>query len=291
MAWSISKSKSKFYLFILSVVICSTARYGGQSSAFTANTHKLQQQQQQQQQQQNKYEYETETENEMNNSKDQDDTIIQILWSSRGPYCCQNNGQLYTPDRMIRNETLLINKIEHKLNNYIVDNNTSTNSSTNSSTSDASAATATAAATATYDNNRSYYYNITVVDFGTLSLYESIRLANKSHILVGIHGAGLIWSTFLLRKQQKQQKQQNNNKHNNNSTLVPGGSTIIRPGLVEIFAGNRPPMNRHYHNLASLCNIQYQSTKHYWKGSNKYIRWTDNHVNEVVDSIKAIIIV
>ena len=50
MAWSISKSKSKFYLFILSVVICSTARYGGQSSAFTANTHKLQQQQQQQQQ-------------------------------------------------------------------------------------------------------------------------------------------------------------------------------------------------------------------------------------------------
>ena len=47
MAWSISKSKSKFCLFILSVVICSTARYGGQSSAFTANTQKLQQQQQQ----------------------------------------------------------------------------------------------------------------------------------------------------------------------------------------------------------------------------------------------------
>ncbi|OEU18063.1 hypothetical protein FRACYDRAFT_238496 [Fragilariopsis cylindrus CCMP1102] len=197
------------------------------------------------QQQQNKDEYETETENEMNNSKDKDNTIIQILWSSRGPYCCQNNGQLYTPDRMIRNETLLIKKIEHRLNNYIVDNNTST-SSTNT---------------------------------------------NKSHILVGIHGAGLIWSTFLLRRQQKQQKQQNNNKHNNNSALVPGGSTIIRPGLVEIFAGNRPPMNRHYHNLASLCNIQYQSTKHYWKGSNKYVRWTDNHVNEVVDSIKAIIIV
>jgi archaellum component FlaG (FlaF/FlaG flagellin family) len=41
MAWS--TSTSKLLLFILSVVIC-TARHGGQSSAFTANTRQLQQQ-------------------------------------------------------------------------------------------------------------------------------------------------------------------------------------------------------------------------------------------------------
>jgi len=121
-------------------------------------------------------------------------------------------------------------------------------------------------------------YNITVVDFGTLSTFESIRLASQSDIMVGVHGAGLIWSAFLpLTTAQTQ--------YNINSSSSSSSSSSS--GLVEIFGGDRNPDNRHYHNIASLMGIQYVETK-FWNGSQKVLRWNDARVNELVSLIRSI---
>ena len=76
-------------------------------------------------------------------------------------------------------------------------------------------------------------YNITTVNFGTLTTHESLKIASQSHIMVGVHGAGLIWSAFL--------------------------RSDPHAGLLEMFGGDRSSVNRHYHNIASLADMHYQS--------------------------------
>ena len=100
-------------------------------------------------------------------------------------------------------------------------------------------------------------YNITTVDFANLTLYESVKVASQSRIMVGVHGAGLIWSGFL-----------KSDRH---------------AGLLEMFGGDRGPANRHYHNIASLADIHYRSMS--LKGS---LRWDKKTVNTIVGKIKSI---
>lgn len=76
-------------------------------------------------------------------------------------------------------------------------------------------------------------YDIKVVDFGHLTAEESIRVVSESDVMVGVHGAGLMWSAFLPR----------------------------HGGLVEIFGADRGSNNRHYHNVASLSDLHYQEIK------------------------------
>jgi hypothetical protein len=159
---------------------------------------------------------------------------IQILWSSRQPYCCKN-GSVLTPKRIMGNETGWIESMGSLLGSG---------------------------------------YSITVVDFGTLSTLESIRLVAHSDIMLGVHGAGLVWSVFLplpLRKPGSS----NSNSNSANS------------GLVEIFGGDRNPRNRHYHNLASLVGIEYRETK-IWPRSDRIFRWTQELLNEAVYEIRSI---
>lgn len=156
---------------------------------------------------------------------------IQILWSSRQPYCCRG-GKIYTPKRAIANETQWIDSLGAMLGDG---------------------------------------YKIKIVDFGTLSVFESVNVVEQSDIMVGVHGAGLMWSAFLpFGKSGK-----------------PTDSTSESKGLVEIFTGDRSPSNRHYHNIASLVGIQYRETKH-WSSSDRMSRWDEKRLNEVVSQIRSI---
>lgn len=156
---------------------------------------------------------------------------IQIIWSSRQPYCCRDN-ETFTPKRIIENETEWIKL----LGNLLGDG-----------------------------------YKIKNVDFGTLSLSESIQVVEEADIMVGMHGAGLTWSAFLpFAKSGK-----------------PSNITGKQKGLVEIFAGDRNQVNRHYHNIASLVGIQYRETE-YWSSSDKIIRWNEKRLNEVASQIRSI---
>ena len=86
---------------------------------------------------------------------------IQVVWSSRQPYNREYN-KTYVPNRAIVNEEELVGRVEERLGGH--------------------------------DK-----YNITIVDFGKMSTRESIRIAANSDIMVGVHGCGLIWSSFLPR--------------------------------------------------------------------------------------------
>ncbi len=156
---------------------------------------------------------------------------IQILWSSRQPYCCRG-GKMYTPKRIIKNETQWIDSLGALLGDG---------------------------------------YKIKVVDFGILSLFESVNVVKQSDIMVGAHGAGLMWSVFLPFGKSGE----------------PTDSTSESKGLVEIFTGDRAHVNRHYHNIASLVGIQYRETKH-WSSSDKMFRWDEKRLNEVVSQIRSI---
>ncbi|CUI12345.1 membrane-associated protein, putative [Bodo saltans] len=74
-------------------------------------------------------------------------------------------------------------------------------------------------------------YEVRNVDFGALNPDKSIEEASNADVIVGVHGAGLTWASFLPR----------------------------HGGLVELFGGDRGSNNRHYHNLASLADIHYRS--------------------------------
>ena len=155
----------------------------------------------------------------------------QIIWSSRQPYCCRG-GKMYTPKCIIRNETQWIDSLGALLGDG---------------------------------------YKIKAVDFGSLSLLESANVVEQSDIVVGAHGAGLMWSVFLPFGKSGE----------------PTNSTSESKGLVEIFTGNRSNVNRHYHNIASLVGIQYRETK-YLSSSAKMIGWDEKRLNEVVSQIRSI---
>ena len=171
-----------------------------------------------------------------NNTKNNNNNrTIQILWSSRQPYCCKN-GSISTPKRIMGNETGWIESMGTLLGPG---------------------------------------YSITTVDFGTLSTLESIRLVAHSDIMVGVHGAGLVWSVFLPLPLGRPGSNSNSNSNSANS------------GLVEIFGGDRNPHNRHYHNLATLVGIEYRETK-IWPRSDRIFRWTEKLLNEAVSEIRSI---
>jgi hypothetical protein len=75
--------------------------------------------------------------------------------------------------------------------------------------------------------------------------------------MVGVHGAGLIWSAFM----------------------------PVHGGLIEIFGGDRPSYNRHYHNVASLADLHYRELS--LSGGNS-IGWDDGTVDKLVEMIKSI---
>lgn len=102
-------------------------------------------------------------------------------------------------------------------------------------------------------------YNITTIDFGKISTYESIKAAASSDIIMGVHGAGLVWASFLPR----------------------------HGGLVEIFGGNRGSSNRHYHNIASLADIHYRSTNMNAGNSGKFF-WGKRDVHDLDAIVRSI---
>ncbi|KAL7535507.1 hypothetical protein ACHAXR_007931 [Thalassiosira sp. AJA248-18] len=151
--------------------------------------------------------------------KHNDGQIIQILWSSRGPYCCRPMGKMYTPTRNIAEEEALVRAVQSSLGSK---------------------------------------YNIRRVNFGNnMTTADSVSAASNSQIMVGVHGAGLVWSGFM--KQHS--------------------------GLVEIFGGDRDSSNRHYHNIASLADIHYRSLT--MRGYHA-LTWDQTTVDQIVEKIQSI---
>lgn len=103
-------------------------------------------------------------------------------------------------------------------------------------------------------------YNITTVNFGSLTLLQSVKIASQSNIMVGAHGAGLIWSSFLKLEQHS--------------------------GLLEMFGGDRSSGNRHYHNLASLADIHYRSLS--LRSKNSVLTWDSVAVSNIAEKIRSI---
>jgi hypothetical protein len=78
--------------------------------------------------------------------------------------------------------------------------------------------------------NEPPYYDFVLVNFAELSPAKSIEAASNGDILLGVHGAGLMWAAFLPR----------------------------HGGLVELFPDGLQHVNRHYHNVASLADVHYR---------------------------------
>ena len=114
------------------------------------------------------------------------------------------------------------------------------------------------------DELKKTFPGILKVDFGKISAKESVKIVSSSDVMVGVHGAGLMWSAFLPR----------------------------HGGLVEIFGGDRGPSNRHYHNVASLSDIHYRDiTNQYLVANAKQLRWLGNKKfsDELIEKINQVI--
>ena len=106
-------------------------------------------------------------------------------------------------------------------------------------------------------------HSITSIDFGHLTAEQSIRVVSGADIMIGMHGAGLMWSAFLPR----------------------------HGGLVEIFGADRGPHNRHYHNVASLSDLHYSDIRPgslltvarnlKWNGGKTFLRQVIESVEQV----------
>ena len=158
-------------------------------------------------------------------NESRDDNVsnsVQVLWSSRGAYFSNpDTGEMYTPSRSIANEQKLVQAVQNSLGSH---------------------------------------YNITMVNFGVnMTSSDSVKAAYNAHILVGVHGAGLVWSSF----------------------MKP------HTGLLEMFGGDRGRINRHYHNIASLADLHYRSLT-LRSGGKKSLIWDERSVNEIVQKIKSI---
>ena len=88
----------------------------------------------------------------------------------------------------------------------------------------------------------------------------SVQIASTSHIIAGVHGAGLIWTSFLPR----------------------------HGGVVELFGGDRGSVNRHYHNIASLADIHYRSLSIGRGSTSKTLGWDGRTVETIVQKIRSI---
>ena len=72
---------------------------------------------------------------------------------------------------------------------------------------------------------------ISSVDLGSFTMNDAMDLMRHTDILIGVHGAALVWSMFL-----------------------PEGA-----GLIELFGGDRGESNRHYPNIAAMSRLLYES--------------------------------
>lgn len=139
-----------------------------------------------------------------------------ILWSSRKPFCCVEN-KTWMVKRSLNDEDRFLQVLADFLGPQ---------------------------------------YNVTAIDFGRVTVRESIKKVSQSDILVGVHGAGLIWAGFL----------------------------PIHGGLIELFGGDRGSSNRHYHNLASLADVHYRQLT---LGGSDPISWDNGTVKELVRQIQS----
>lgn len=145
---------------------------------------------------------------------------IRVVWSSRRPYCCRPPGKIYMPKRHIMDEEELLRRVGEALGTG---------------------------------------YTITAVNFGhNMTARDSVSIASKSNVFVGVHGAGLMWAAF-----------------------QPPHS-----GIVEIFGGDRASNNRHYHNIASLADMHYRMMK--LGGSVTSLSWNQKSVDELANNIRSI---
>ena len=94
------------------------------------------------------------------------------------------------------------------------------------------------------------------MDFAALSPRECIAKASAAHVIVGAHGAGLMWAAYLPRHGL----------------------------LVEMFGGNRQRSNRHYHNIASLADLHYAEVSLGGYGAGA-LQWSPSNVEFIARSI------
>lgn len=78
---------------------------------------------------------------------------IQIIFSTRPPYCCRPVGKIYIPARSINNLDGMVTALGKTLGSR---------------------------------------YNITQVNFGNRTTYDSVHLSTHADIIIGTHGAGLV---------------------------------------------------------------------------------------------------
>jgi hypothetical protein len=125
-----------------------------------------------------------------------------VIFASRKPYTrtdlASANGPaaVFTIPRMLANEELFVSQLNTHLKSH--------------------------GATAEYE--------FKLVNFGELTPAASIEEATNADIILGVHGAGLMWAGFLPR----------------------------HGGLVELFPDGLQHVNRHYHNVASLADLHYR---------------------------------
>jgi len=94
------------------------------------------------------------------------------------------------------------------------------------------------------------------VEFNNLSFKQSIEISSKSYIFIGVHGAGLIWSSFMTKESN----------------------------LIELFGNDRLSNNMHYRNIASFCSHKY----HYLnlKGYDEHtLQFSNDDLNKLINLI------
>lgn len=91
-------------------------------------------------------------------------------------------------------------------------------------------------------------YILKSFNFGALDPPQAIEVASNADVMVGVHGAGMTWGAFLPR----------------------------HGGLIEIHGGDRPPTNRHFHNIAAFADLHYRSLT-----LSATLEWTQDTVNQL----------
>ena len=137
--------------------------------------------------------------------------VVRVLWSSRRPY--QRGGVIKAVHRQLPREEDFIAALQRLLSSM------------------GATATPPSSSASPLPPRSSSSFVVESIDFGAIDPQVAVEAASNADVLVGVHGAGLVWSAFMPR----------------------------HGGLVELFGGNRGATNRHYHNLASLADLHYRS--------------------------------
>lgn len=73
------------------------------------------------------------------------------------------------------------------------------------------------------------HHSVKMIDLASLKTYDILKLVRNAEALVGVHGAGLVWSLFMKQRSK----------------------------LFEIFGGNRGISNAHYKKIATYVHLKY----------------------------------